>query len=127
MPLDAAPVGPVIPTSDLARSRAFYEGALGLRGSQTSGGHVVRAGDETAIYLLEAPESAGTANWPIASFRVVDIAAHVAELKDRGVAFLTDADVPFDLDTDDISRQDGMSVAWMRDPDDQILTLFELG
>jgi len=36
------------------------------------------------------------------------------------------ADVPFDLDADGISVTDDLRVAWMRDPDGNILTVFQL-
>jgi catechol 2,3-dioxygenase-like lactoylglutathione lyase family enzyme len=36
------------------------------------------------------------------------------------------ADVPFDLDPDGIPVTDDLRVAWMRDPDGSILTVFQL-
>ena len=34
--------------------------------------------------------------------------------------------MPFDLDADGISVTDDLRVAWMRDPDGNILTVFQL-
>lgn len=49
------------------------------------------------------------------------------ELRRRGVEFLGSDELPFTLDDDGVSRdQDGLEVAWMRDPDGNVLTLFAL-
>jgi catechol 2,3-dioxygenase-like lactoylglutathione lyase family enzyme len=78
-------VGPVIPVSDIATARAFYEGRLGLRGSETpGGGYRLDAGGATRVYLLELPQDAGRATWPVASFQVTDVDAAVKELTEAG-------------------------------------------
>ena len=117
-------VGPVIAVSDLARARHFYEEQLGLAGAATPGGWTVRADGGTVIYLLADIADAGSASWPVASFRVDDLRAVVREYRRRGVSFLDNAELPFDLDDDGISVTDEMEVAWIRDPDGSILTLF---
>ena len=119
-------VGPVIAVTDLSRARDFYEGALGLSGQETPGGWVIRAEAGSRLFLLPEVSDAGSATWPVASFQVADVREKVRELKDRGVPFLSDDDLPFDLDVDDISVSEGMQVAWMRDPDGSILTIFHL-
>jgi hypothetical protein len=62
-------------------------------------------------------------------FLVDDIAAKVDELRDRGVEFMAmsqaDGD-PFTTDERGVAAQEGLAVAWMVDPDGQVLTLFEL-
>jgi catechol 2,3-dioxygenase-like lactoylglutathione lyase family enzyme len=127
MPLADTPVGPVIPVRNLDAAQDFYESKLGLQGRETPGGYRLAAGGESAIYLLPVDFETGETRWPLASFLVENIATHVAELRDRGVVFMTDDELPFDVGEDGISRQDGMAVAWMRDPDGHVLTLFELG
>lgn len=69
---------------------------------------------------------AGSASWPVASFRVGDIRATVRSLRGRDVPFLGPDDLPFELDADGIPVTGPMSVAWMRDPDGSVLTLFSL-
>lgn len=70
---------------------------------------------------------AGGADWPLATFRVDDVTTSVRELRRRGVDFLGSDELPFTLDEDGVSRdQDGLEVAWMRDPDGNVLTLFAL-
>ena len=40
------------------------------------------------------------------------------------MSFLTDDDLPFDLDERNIADQGDLAVAWMRDPDGNVLTVF---
>lgn len=119
-------VGPVVAVSDLGRAREFYEGKLGLDGVATPGGWELRADHGTVLYLLPDVAGAGGVDWPVASFRVADVRAAVRELRRRGVPFLGPDDLPFDLDDDGISVTDGMQVAWLRDPDGSVLTVFSL-
>jgi catechol 2,3-dioxygenase-like lactoylglutathione lyase family enzyme len=129
MTLASTPVGPIIPVSDLDAARAFYEGRLGLAGDPTPGGYALRAGDGTSIYLLPVDGSPGPARWPLASFLVDDIAAKVDELRERGVEFMVMSEAsgdPFTTDARGVAAQEGLAVAWMLDPDGQMLTLFEL-
>lgn len=122
--MDEMHVGPVIAVGDLRRARDFYEGALGLVGAETPGGWTVRGDEGTVIYLLPDVPDAGSASWPVASFRVDDVRATARALRGRGVPFLGPDDLPFDLDDDGISVSPQMSVAWIRDPDGSVLTLF---
>ncbi|RZQ61475.1 VOC family protein [Amycolatopsis suaedae] len=118
-------VGPVIAVTDLDRAREFYEGKLGLAGEPTPGGWLVRGDDDTVIYLLAGFSDAGTASWPVASFRVTDARTSARTLRSRGVTFLGRAELPFQLDADGISSDTpGLLVAWMRDPDGSVLTIF---
>lgn len=121
-------ISPVVAVGDLGRAREFYEDSLGLDGHPTPGGWVVEGDDGTLINLLPDDPGAGSASWPVATFRVDDVHATVRELRSRGVTFLGPDDVPFDLDDDRVSSsQDGLVVAWMRDPDGNVLTIFRLG
>lgn len=121
-------VGPVIAVTDLDRARTFYEGALGLTGEETPGGWVLRGDGGSVIYLLAGVDDAGSAGWSVASFRVDDARTTVRALRGRGVAFLTSDDLPFDIDDDGISDDTGgLRVAWMRDPDGSVLTIFSAG
>nr|WP_020673432.1 VOC family protein [Amycolatopsis nigrescens] len=111
--------------TDLDRAREFYEGKLGLTGAETPGGWLVRGSDGTVIYLLAGVADAGSASWPVASFRVTDVRTSVRSLRSRGVEFLGRDELPFTLDDDGISSDtSGLQVAWMRDPDGSVLTIF---
>nr|WP_279303162.1 VOC family protein [Nocardioides currus] len=112
--------------TDLERARAFYEDGLGLDGSPAPGGGWIPTGDHgTTLTLLPDVSDAGSASWPVATIRVDDVHAVVRDLRDRGVPFLGPDDLPFELDADGVSvSQEGLQVAWMRDPDGSFLTGF---
>lgn len=67
---------------------------------------------------------ASTPVGPVASFRVDDVRATVGRLRERGVRFLGDDELPFDLDEHGVADQGDMAVAWMRDQDGNVLTVF---
>ena len=121
-------VGAIIPVSDMAASRAFYEGTLGLDGEPAPGGYVLRAGGTTRIYLLNVASYAGQAGWPLASFQTDDLAATVADLVSRGRPARGDGrrrPIPDRRAWNRRPRRD-MLIAWFRDPDGQVLSVIQL-
>jgi catechol 2,3-dioxygenase-like lactoylglutathione lyase family enzyme len=127
MGIESLNVGAVIPVSDLAASRRFYESKLGLRGEPAPGGWALHAGGETRLFLLDVPDYAGRADWPLASFRTDNLDRTVAELADAGVELelMGDGD-PYQTDERGIAELEGMRIAWFRDPDGQVISVFEL-
>jgi catechol 2,3-dioxygenase-like lactoylglutathione lyase family enzyme len=127
MELRSLNVGAIVPVSDMDVSRAFYEETLGLEGEPAPGGYVLRAGGETRIFLLEVAAYAGQAAWPLASFRTDDLAATVDDLVARGVQLeiMGDGD-PYDTDERGIADLGAMLIAWFRDPDRQVISIFQL-
>ncbi len=115
---------PMIAVKDLDRARAFYEETLGLRTIDSLGQEVVtmKSGD-TKIDVYRS-DFAGTNKATALSFNVDDIAAEVAELKDKGVTF-----EHYEMDgltrDGDIHKAEGMKTAWFKDPDGNILSLIE--
>jgi catechol 2,3-dioxygenase-like lactoylglutathione lyase family enzyme len=111
----------------MAASRAFYEGTLGLDGEPAPGGYVLRAGGTTRIFLLDVASYAGQAGWPLASFQTDDLAATMADLVSRGVQLevMGDGD-PYRTDERGIADLGDMLIAWFRDPDGQVLSVFQL-
>lgn len=118
-------IGPVIAVTDLDRAREFYEDKLGLSGEEVPGGWQLNGSDGTVIYLLAGIPGAGSTSWPVASIRVEDAGETVRSLRSKGVPFLGRDELPFALDEDGISADTpGIRVAWMRDPDGSVLTIF---
>ena len=115
---------PMIAVADLDRARAFYEKTLGLETVDEMGEEVVvmkSGGTKIDVYRSEF---AGTNKATALTFNVDDIAAEVAELKDKGVMF-----EHYDMDgltrDGDIYKTEGMKTAWFKDPDGNILSLIE--
>jgi catechol 2,3-dioxygenase-like lactoylglutathione lyase family enzyme len=125
MSLAALAVGPVIPVSDLERSLAFYEGSLGLSGEPVPGGYLLRCGGGTRIFLLTGTDYAGGAEWPLASFEAHGLEAVVDELLAAGVETERFEQGSYATDERGIATMDGVRIAWIRDPDRQVIAIFE--
>ena len=82
----------------------------------------MRSGD-TLINVYRS-EFAGTNKATSLTFEVDDIQAEVDELKDKSVAF-----EHYDMDgltrNGDVYEAEGMKTAWFKDPDGNILSLYE--
>ena len=115
---------PMIAVRDLDRAKAFYEGTLGLETIDEEAGEVLtmRSGD-TLINVYRS-EFAGTNKATSLTFEVDDIHAEVDELKGKSVAF-----EHYDMDgltrNGDVYEAEGMKTAWFKDPDGNILSLYE--
>ena len=119
------PVGPVIPVSDLTKARAFYEGLLGLEGEEVPGGWALHAGGGTRVFLLVARGDAGQADWPLASFESDDLDATVADLTARGARLQRVHDTERQTDPRGIADLGAVRIAWLRDPDRQVVALYQ--
>ena len=114
----------MIAVSDLDRARAFYEETLGLEAREAMGGEVleVRSG-ETVINVYRS-EFAGTNKATALTFDVDDIESEVRDLKQKGI-FFEQYDMPGLEKQGDLYVAEGMKTAWFKDPDGNILSLFE--
>lgn len=120
------PVGPVIPVSDLERALAFYEGKLGLSGEAVPGGYALHCGRQTTMYLVTDTSHHGSASWPLASFQTDRFDDILDELRETGVAHIDCHDENTQADMCGLSKQVGSRMAWITDPDDQLIAIFEL-
>ncbi|MBB5751735.1 VOC family protein [Prosthecomicrobium pneumaticum] len=120
---NATPIATVA-VRDLDAARAFYEGTLGLalaEGHQEPGTATYRAGG--APLLVYPSDFAGTNRATAVTWDVGEgIAALVAELRGRGVAFLH-YDMPGSRLDGDLHVSDPMKIAWFADPDGNIHAL----
>jgi catechol 2,3-dioxygenase-like lactoylglutathione lyase family enzyme len=122
--LGKADATPMIAVKDLDRARRFYEETLGLDTKEAMAGEAleVRSGD-TLINVYRS-EFAGTNQATALTFDVDDIESEVRELKERGV-FFQHYDLPGLEQRGDLYVGEGMKTAWFKDPDGNILSLFE--
>lgn len=119
-------VATTIPVRDPGRARSFYEGTLGLKVSRVldDGSVAYECGGGTSIYTYPTEENAGRSPATLASFEVEDAEATVGEMRAKGVTF-EEYDMP-GLKTDGgIAEVGGSKGGWFKDPDGNILAVFE--
>ncbi len=124
MNLQAAPFQGFVPVREAGRTRAFYEGALGLKCLGESPFALVfeTAGGELRCAITPdfSPQPFTVAGWI-----VEDIAAAMASLAGRGVVFEL-----FDGLLQDAAgiwtTPDGAKICWFRDPDGNVLSLAQI-
>jgi catechol 2,3-dioxygenase-like lactoylglutathione lyase family enzyme len=112
-----------IPAKDLARTRRFYEDVLGLSVErEVPAGITYRAGNTT--FDLYETQYAGSAQHTLGGFLVDDIEAEVSDLGSSGVVF-EDYDFPGLRTVNGIADLGGERSAWFKDPEGNILALFQ--
>ena len=121
--LGKADATPMIAVKDLDRARKFYEEKLGLKQVDDFGeGFLLQSGD-TKLNVYRS-EFAGTNKATALTFTVDDINGEVRTLKDKGISF-EHYDVEGLKSEGDIYSGENMKTAWFKDPDGNILSLFE--
>ena len=122
--LGKADATPMIAVKDLDRARKFYEETLGLEAKEEMGGEVLTIKSGSTPITVYRSEFAGTNKATALTFDVDDLESEVRDLKDKGVAF-----EQYDMEgltrEGDIYRGENMKTAWFKDPDGNILSLFE--
>jgi predicted enzyme related to lactoylglutathione lyase len=124
--LSEAPVAPALPASDFERAKAFYRETLELSVAEEEPGAVTFACGQGTALLVYPSEFAGTNKATAAGFRVGDLDAVMARLRDRGVVF-EDYDLPELKTVDGVATFDGTKVAFFKDTEGNILALTEPG
>lgn len=122
--LGKADATPMIAVKDIDRARKFYEDTLGLETKEEMGGEVLTMKSGDTVINVYRSEFAGTNKTTALTFDVDDIGAEVCELKDKGV-FFEEYDMPGLEKQGDLYVAQGMKTAWFKDPDGNILSLFE--
>ncbi|MFG1640149.1 VOC family protein [Amycolatopsis sp. NPDC049252] len=110
------------PSTDLERSRTFYTDVAGLEFIEQSPFACVFRSGGTMLRVTAVPEFTPHP-FTVLGWAVADIHTSVAELRARGVEFLTFDNLP--QDTDKIWTTPGGRIAWFRDPDGNVLSLTE--
>lgn len=116
---------PTLPAADIERARQFYQDVVGcLVGEGEEDGSIKVHVGETWIMVYPS-EFAGTNQATAVGFGVDDIAASVADLRDRGVQF---EEYDFgEMKTEDgiLTMPNGQKGAWFKDTEGNIVGLFE--
>jgi predicted enzyme related to lactoylglutathione lyase len=114
----------LIPCKDMQGVRKFYEDVLGFSAArETPAGIEYRAGDHG--FILYPTQFAGIAQHTLMGWVVDDIEATIDELSAKGVTF-EQYDFP-GLKTNEkgIAELEGELSAWFKDPEGNILGLFQ--
>jgi catechol 2,3-dioxygenase-like lactoylglutathione lyase family enzyme len=122
--LPAARTHTTLPSSDLERSRAFYEGVLGFQPADVSPGGVTYGSSDGTTFLVVPSSGRAAGTHTQMGFTVPDIEVEVRELKERGVRFETYEMPGFDPATS-IASIPGLRTAWFKDPDGNLLGIVQ--
>ena len=124
MSLSDSPVGAAVAVSDMESAREFYEGKLGLSGSdeeEGDGGRTYTCGQDTRLHVFPSA-SARASGATVAGWVVADVGTVVDELSGRGVTFERYGE-PFNTDDRGIARMGEIEAAWFKDPDGNVLAV----
>ena len=122
--LGKADATPMLAVKDVDRAKQFYSEKLGFdTGDEMSGEVVTLKGGNTDITVYRS-KFAGTNKATALTFDVDDIESEVRDLKEKGI-FFEHYDVEGLTPKGDIYEGEGMKTAWFKDPDGNILSLFE--
>ena len=122
--LGKADAMPMIAVKDIDRAREFYAGKLGFETKDAMGGEVLEVKSGDTVINVYRSEHAGTNKATALTFAVDDIEAEVRDLKDKGI-FFEQYDMPGLEKRGDLYVAQGMTTTWFKDPDGNILSLFE--
>ncbi|HMU26923.1 MAG TPA: VOC family protein [Solirubrobacterales bacterium] len=126
MSLSECRIAAVAAVSDLDRSRAFFEGTLGLSAVDSGAGGdevVYSCGEGTGLMVYPSPENAGKGTATLGCWAVDDLESEMKILKDRGIEF--ERYEGFDQDENGILDMGDGRVAWFTDPDGNIFAVAE--
>jgi catechol 2,3-dioxygenase-like lactoylglutathione lyase family enzyme len=127
MGLDSAKAGPTIAVSDMGKAKDFYEGKLGLANGeeQPDGGTLYPCGGGTDFHVYPSPDNAGKSGATLAAFQIEDIEGTVDELSGNGVSFEQYDMGELQTDEKGIAELGDTRTAWFKDPDGNILAVWQ--
>ena len=123
------PVFPILLSTNMGASRAFYGDALGLellREDHVDGEVdrlVFRCGDGTQLVITHSTIGTSDAQTQIA-WRVQDVRAAVADLRSRGVR-VEEYDAPDPVTIDGVADMGHSWAAWFIDPSNNVLAVVQ--
>jgi catechol 2,3-dioxygenase-like lactoylglutathione lyase family enzyme len=127
MALQDCLVGAMVPVSDMTRAKEFYEGTLGLSNGdqEPDGGLTYHCAEGSRVHVYPSPEGGGKSGATVAGFRMDDIKPTVDELSSKGVTFEQYDMEELKTNESGIAEfDDGGRVAWFKDPDGNLLAVF---
>jgi catechol 2,3-dioxygenase-like lactoylglutathione lyase family enzyme len=120
--LAAAPVVAFVPSTDLDRSREFYEAVLGLPIAHADGFALVVASPAGTIRITHVGPALNAQPFTVLGWHVDDLDAEIDSLAERGVEFVRFPGMEQD-ERGAWTAPGGTRIAWFRDPDGNTLSL----
>jgi predicted enzyme related to lactoylglutathione lyase len=122
--LEGATAHATLPALDMERAKRFYTEKVGAVPRESAeGGSFFAVGDSTfSIYPTPNPSRGGHTQMGL---RVRDVRTAVAELRSRGVEF-EDYDFPGLKTVDGIAETGGVSAAWFKDTEGNIIGVVQV-
>jgi extradiol dioxygenase family protein len=110
-----------VASTDLDRSRTFYVERLGLREIESTDFALVLDGGSTTLRITKVDDLAGAPH-TVLGWDVEDMDRCIERLTERGIAFI---DYPAMAQDSRLiwTSPSGTRVAWMRDPDGNVLSI----
>ena len=122
--LGDVPVFPILLSTDIAASRAFYHETLGLEiVSESEERLLFRCGAGTGLLISHSTIGTRDAQTQVA-WRVPDIHAAIADLRERGVT-IQDYQPPDPVTNDGVADMGHSWTAWFIDPSGNVLSVIE--
>ncbi len=110
-------------TDDVPAAQEFYGTVLGLDTDVEDGMLVLHLAGGRDVLVYPKGEAHTPATYTVLNFRVDDVPAAVAELRDRGVRFERYEGLPTQTDDDFVFRGGGPLIAWFTDPAGNVLSV----
>jgi catechol 2,3-dioxygenase-like lactoylglutathione lyase family enzyme len=118
------PVFPILLSTDLAASRAFYHDTLGLQIVDEREERILfRCGGETRLVISKSTVGTHDTQTQVA-WRVPDIKQAIADLRVRGVR-IQEYTAPDPVTTDGVADMGHSWAAWFTDPSGNVLSVIE--
>ena len=113
--------------NDIQKAKEFYGRTLGLALSAGPEGTLVVKLSESAKVLMYPKPNHQPATFTVLNFPVDSVDKAVDELNQRGVRFESYDSPHLKTDARGISRGNGPTIAWFKDPAGNILSVLETG
>jgi catechol 2,3-dioxygenase-like lactoylglutathione lyase family enzyme len=111
-----------IPTQDVERLRRFYEDVLGFRVMEETPAGIYYGAAAGTLFAVTRSSGKASGSHTQMAFRVIDLAALVADLRGRGVVF-EEYETPRTVDG--IADLPVGRAAWFRDPDGNLIGMIQ--
>ncbi|SEB09570.1 VOC family protein [Pedobacter hartonius] len=109
---------------DIATSKHFYSGVLGLETSQPMDQLLLQLAGGGEVFLYAKPNHE-PATFTVLNFPVLNLEKTMEELRKRGVKFIIYKEEGFETDENGVFLDGGPKIAWFKDPSDNILSVIE--